>query len=225
MNGEWSLVGVDLGFPPVSCDDPPHPLAHCTPAVAHQLHQLYQDTLRHFDQAYSRGFIDQPEHLHTMGQRFSPAQPQDRHYQPLACQPTEADYQALLTTIVASESSSVMSEEEKNVLLRFYDVSTAELEAHRIPQHVIAYIERNREYLKWLAQSTRICTNFTPIGSPQFAHQNLFHGVQALHRPSLHSSQDYPQPQPQQRPFDWGFMHGDATNSPLPQRQVCLVLN
>jgi hypothetical protein len=58
MNGEWPMVGVDLGFHPISCGDP-HPLAHCTPAVAHQLHQLYQDTLRHFDQAYSRGIINQ----------------------------------------------------------------------------------------------------------------------------------------------------------------------
>src|SRR6266849_5069003 len=123
MNGEWSMVGVDLGFHPISCGDP-HPLAHCTPAVAHQLHQLYQDTLRHFDQAYSRGIINQQEYLHTTSQRFSPAQPQA--LQSLAYQPTEADYQALLATTATSESSSVMFfEEAKNILLPFYDVSAA----------------------------------------------------------------------------------------------------
>jgi hypothetical protein len=221
MNGEWPMVGVDLGFHPISCGDP-HPLAHCTPAVAHRLHQLYQDTLRHFDQAYSRGIINQMEYLHTTGQRPSPAQPQalQRHYQPLAYQPTEADYQALLATIAALESSSVMTfEEAKNILFRFCDVSAAELEAHRVPQHVIAYVEHNREDLKRLAQNPRFCTSFTPIGSPQFVHQNLFNGVQAILRPSLHSSQL------QQRHTDRESMHGDAMNLSLPQQQVCLVIS
>ena len=225
MNGEWSMVGVDLGFHPVSSGDS-HPLAHCTPAVAHQLHQLYQDTLRHFDQAYSRGIINQLEHFNTTSQRPPSAQPQalQRHYHPLAYQPTEADYQALLATIAASESSSVMTfEEAKNVLLRFCDVSAAELEAHRVPQHVIAYVENNREYLKWLAQDPRVCTSLTPIRSPQFVHQNLFNGVQAILPPSLHSSQNHPQLQ--QRHSDWESMHGDAMNLSLPQQQVCLVIS
>jgi hypothetical protein len=227
MNGEWPMIGVDLGFRPVPCGDP-HPLAHCTPAVAHQLHQLYQDTLRHFDQAYSRGIINQLEYLHATGQRPSPAQPQapslQRQYQPLAYQPTEADYQALLATIATSESSSVMTfEEAKNILPRFCDVSAAELEAHRVPQHVIAYVEHNREYLKGLAQNPRVCTSFTPIGSPQFVHQNQFNGVQAIPRPSLYSPQN--RPQLQQRHSDLESMHGDAMNLSLPQQQVCLVIS
>jgi hypothetical protein len=216
MNGEWPMVGVDLGFHPIPCGDP-HPLAHCIPAVAHQLHQLYQDTLRHFDQAYSRGIINQLEYLHTTGQRPSPAQP-------LAYQPTEADYQALLATIAALESSSVMTfEEAKNILFRFCDVSAAELEAHHVPRHVIAYVEHNREDLKRLAQNPRFCTGFTPIGSPQFVHQNLFNGVQAIPRPSLHYSQNHPQLQ--QRHSDRESMHGDAMNLSLPQQQVCLVIS
>jgi hypothetical protein len=224
MNGEWPVVGVDLGFHPVPSGDP-HPLAHCTPAVAHQLHQLYQDTLRHFDQAYSRGIINQHEYLHTTGQRPPSAQPQvlQRQYQTLAYQPTEADYQALLATVAASESSSVMTFEAKNVLLRFCDVSAAELEAHRVPQHVIAYVEHNREYLKGLAQNPRVCTSFTPIGSPQFVHQNQFNGVQAIPRPSLYSPQN--RPQLQQRHSDLESMHGDAMNLSLPQQQVCLVIS
>src|SRR6266478_2536606 len=124
MNGEWPMVGVDLGFPPISCGDP-HPLAHCTPAVAHQLHQLYQNTLRHFDQAYTRGIINQLEYLHTTGQRPSPSQ------QLLAQHPTEADYLALLA--IAPTKSSVLTSEAMSILPRFCDVSTAELEAYSVP--------------------------------------------------------------------------------------------
>lgn len=211
------MVGVDLGFPPVSCGGP-HPLAHCTPAVAHQLHQLYQDTLRHFDQAYSRGVINELEYLHP-----PPAQPQ-RQYQPLAYRPTEADYQALLATIATSESLSLMTfEEAKDTLLQFCDVSGAGLEAHRVPQHVIAYVEHNREYLKWLAQNPRLYTSFTPVRSPQFVHQNPFNGVQAIPCPSLHSPQN--RPQLVQRHSDRGSMYGNAVNLSLPQQQVCLVIS
>lgn len=215
MNGEWPMIGVDLGFHPISCGDP-HPLAHCTPAVAHQLHQLYQDTLRHFDQAYSHGIINQLEYSHTTGQRPPSAQA-------LAYHPSEADYQALLAFVAASESSSVVTfEEAKNVLLRFCDVSAAEFEAHRVPQHVIAYVEHNREHLKWLAQNPRFYTGFAPIG-PQSVHQNMFNGVQEIPQSSLHSPQN--QPQLQQRHFDWESMHGDAMSLSLPQQQVCLVIS
>ena len=48
----------------------------------------------------------------------------------------------IMATIAASESSSVMTfDDTKNVLLRFCDVSGAELEAHRVPQDVIQYVE------------------------------------------------------------------------------------
>jgi hypothetical protein len=173
MNGEWSMVGVDLGFHPVSSCGNPYPLAHCTPAVAHRLHQLYQDTLRHFDQAYSRGAINQLEYFHTTGQRFPSAQPQalTPHYQPLAYQPTEADYQALLANAVSKSPSVMTFDGAKNILPRFCDVSAAELKAHRVPQHVIAYIEHNRDDLNWLAQHPRFSTGFTPVGRTQFADQ------------------------------------------------------
>lgn len=218
MNGEWSMVGVDLGFQPVSYGDP-HPLAHCSPAVAHQLHQLYQDTLRHFDQAYSRGTINQLEYFHTTGQKFPPAQPQvlQRHYQP-AYQPTEAYYQALSVTNAASESSSVVTfDDAKDILPRFCDVSTAELEAHHDPHHVISYVEHNREDLKRLAQHPQFSASFTPVRSTQFVDQNLFNGP----RPSLHFPEDHPQ-LPQRS--DWDSVHGDPVNLPL-QQQVCLVLS
>ena len=55
MNGEWPMVGVDLGFNLISYGDP-YPLVHCTRAVAHQLYEL-SNTLRHFDRACSQ-YVD-----------------------------------------------------------------------------------------------------------------------------------------------------------------------
>ncbi|KAI0279316.1 hypothetical protein BGY98DRAFT_933326 [Russula aff. rugulosa BPL654] len=130
MNGEWSMVGVDLGFRPVSCGNP-HLLAQCTPAVAHQLHQLYQDTLRHFDQAYTRGTINQ---LETFP---SPTSSSAMTLPTIGISTYGIRLPGALATIAASESSSVMTfDDAKNVLLRFCDVSGAELEAHRVPQNV-----------------------------------------------------------------------------------------
>jgi hypothetical protein len=217
MNGEWPLVGVDLGFSPVSRGDP-HLLAHCTPAVAHQLHQLYQDTLRHFDQAYSRDVVGQSGNFHTPSQ-VPPQPPHQHEHQSLVHQPTEADYRALLA--IATSELSVMTAETMSVLPRFCDVSGAELEAHHAPEHVIAYIEYNRDHLKWLAQDPRFRTAFTPTESPQLVHQN---GVQA----TVHSSLGSPQyhPQLQQWGLDSELIHGNAMMTlSLPQRQVCLVLS
>jgi hypothetical protein len=71
MNGEWPMAGVDLGFHPVSCGDP-YPSA-----VAHQLHQLYQNTFAFRLGVYSRHhYCNQLEYVHTTGQRSSMAQPQ-----------------------------------------------------------------------------------------------------------------------------------------------------
>jgi len=65
-------------------------------------------------------------------------------------QPTEADYQALLTSI--SSESLVITPEAMSILPRFSHTSGAELEAHRVPQHVIAFVEQNREQLQRAAQ-------------------------------------------------------------------------
>ena len=111
-----------------------------------------------------------------------------------------------------------------SVLPRFCDVSGAELEAHHAPEHVIAYIEHNREHLKWLAQDPRFRTIFTPTESPQLVYQNLRNGVQA----TVHSSLGSPQyhPQLQQWRSDSELTHGNAMMTlSLPQRQVCLVLS
>jgi hypothetical protein len=71
--------------------------------------------------------------------------------QPQVHQPTEADYQALLASI-PSESSIMMTSDAMSILPRFSHTSGADLEAHRVPQHVIAFVEQNRENLQRAAQ-------------------------------------------------------------------------
>jgi hypothetical protein len=39
-----------------------------------------------------------------------------------------------------------------SILPRFSNTSGADLEAHRVPQHVIAFVEHNREHLQRAAQ-------------------------------------------------------------------------
>jgi len=59
-NGEWPILGAALGFPPhpfPSGDPTGVQPPRCTPAVAHRLQQLYQDNLRHFDQAYASNIL------------------------------------------------------------------------------------------------------------------------------------------------------------------------
>ena len=62
----------------------------------------------------------------------------------------EADYQALLVSI-PSESPGI-TPEAMSILPRFSHTSGADLEAHRVPQHVIAFVEQNREQLQRAAQ-------------------------------------------------------------------------
>lgn len=220
VNGEWPMVGIDLGFPPVSWGGP-YQLAYCSPAVAHQLQQLYQETLRHFDQAYSCGMIAQLRNSQAQGQ--VPSQPPQPHAQPVTHQRTEADYQALLAN--TTSESSLMSFEARNTLHRFWDASGAELEAHRVPQHVIAFVEHNREHLKSLAQDPRLRPGFTPTENPQLVRQNQLYqasGLQTMVHSSLQSLQNHHHQQQQWR-ADGELMHGGVMNV-SPQQQVCPVL-
>jgi hypothetical protein len=225
VNGEWPIIGIDLGFPPVSWGV--HQSAYCSPAAAHQLQQLYQETLRYFDQAYSRGIIAQLRNSQAPSQALS--QSPQPHAQPLAYQRTEADYQALLASTM-SESSVIF--EALDILPRFWDAPGAELEAHRVPQRVIAFIEQNREYLKWLSQDPRSSTDSTPIEGPQPIQQNQLHQalsrIQIMFHPSLPPLQNLQQQQQQQQQqprADGGLMHGGVMNSSLSQQQVCLVVS
>lgn len=227
VNGEWPIVGIDLGFPAVSWGDNPQ-LAYCSPAVAHQLQQLYQETLRYFDQAYSRGVIAQLGNTQAPGQ--APSQPPQPHAQPLAYQRTEADYQALFASAMSSESeSSLMS-----ILPRFWDARSAELEARRVPQRVIALVEQHREYLRGLAQDPRFRGGFTLTPTEegrQLDGQNQLSGIQITFHPHVTPLQNLQQPlrqhQQQQQPrADGGLTPGGVMNLGLPQQQqVCFVVS
>jgi hypothetical protein len=86
---------------------------------------LYNDALRYFDQLYIHTIVAEPH------------------------QPTEADYQALLTSITAG---SVTGPDAISLLPRFSHISGADLEAHYVPQHVITFVEQNRESLQRAAR-------------------------------------------------------------------------
>ena len=74
-----------------------------------------------------------------------PTQPQAPPHQP-----TEADYQALLASVTSEPST--LNSDAMSILPRFSHTSGADLEAHRVPQHVIAFVEQNREHLQRAAQ-------------------------------------------------------------------------
>jgi hypothetical protein len=106
--------------------------------VAQRLRQLYNGALREFEQAYISG-------LHFAAQfKASRQAPQPPQPPP----PTEEDYEALLTRI---SSGSSAGETIMNMIVRFAHTSCAELEAHSVPHLVIAYIERFREHLQFMA--------------------------------------------------------------------------
>jgi len=77
-------------------------------------------------------------------------------------QPTEADYQALLASI--SSESPAITPEAMSILPRFSHTSGADLEAHRVPQNVIAFIEQNRQQLQRAEQhQTRFRAGNAPL--------------------------------------------------------------
>ena len=107
------MVGVELGFPRIAWEYPgSDQWAHCSPSVAHQLQQLYQDTLRLFDHAYSCGMIDQLRNSQTPVQVQVPSQPPQSPAQPLAYQRTDADYQAPLAGVTNTPQSSIVTFQE-----------------------------------------------------------------------------------------------------------------
>jgi hypothetical protein len=128
--GEWPLIGAALGLPsppPVSFSswgDPSHDqLTYCAPpAVAYRLQQLYQDSLRHFDQVYISSSAvlrsrNQSDQVIVNGPQPPQQQATELSPQP---QPTEAHRQTLLAH-VPSES------------------------ALGVPQHATAFVEQNAQ--------------------------------------------------------------------------------
>jgi hypothetical protein len=87
-NHEWPAVGATLGLPLLYAGDLTQP-PRSSPAIAHQLQQLYNDYLRHFEQAYINNVLARLR-LHALSQVS--AQPSQQQAQ--QDQPTYADYQA-----------------------------------------------------------------------------------------------------------------------------------
>lgn len=65
-------------------------------------------------------------------------------------QPTYADYQALLTSI--QPDLSTLTPEAMSFLPRFSHTSGADLEAHRVPSHIVAFMEQHRSHLQRAAR-------------------------------------------------------------------------
>jgi hypothetical protein len=137
---------------------------------------MYNDVLRQFDHAYISSFL-----ARIRGQM--PSQPPQPQAQPH--QPTEADYQALLGSI--SPEAPITTAEAMSILPRFSHTSGADLEAHRVPQNVIAFIEQNREYLQRAAQDQSgfraglTSTKNVPLDNRSQANQAT--ALQAMARP------------------------------------------
>jgi hypothetical protein len=70
--------------------------------------------------------------------------------QPQPHQLTKADYQVLLASI--PQDSSVMTLEAVSILPRFSHTSGADLEAHRVPSNIVAFVEQHRDQLQRAAQ-------------------------------------------------------------------------
>jgi hypothetical protein len=141
-----------------ACQRSDSTVPRCGPVIAQRLQQLYNDVLRHFDQVYISDIVAQLRNSQASGQlRSQPPRPQAQPHQP-----TEAGYHALLASITETVS----------ILPRFSHTSGAELRAHHVPQHIITFVEQNREHLRRAAQdlsglragltSTRTQVNHTP---------------------------------------------------------------
>jgi hypothetical protein len=99
--------------------------------------------------------------------------------------PTNADYLALLASIPSG--SSAMNGEVMGILPRFSHTYGADLEAHHVPQHVITFVEQNREHLQRAAQGMsgfRAGLTFTKNAPPDNRTQvNHASALQTMARP------------------------------------------
>ncbi|KAH9972704.1 hypothetical protein BGW80DRAFT_339639 [Lactifluus volemus] len=99
-------------------------------------------------------------------------------------QPTEAEYQALLST---TSESSLIAAHSLSILPRFAHTSGVDIEAHRIPQHTIAFVEQNRDHLQRTAQDKNgFRAALTSTKAPQLDNRAQFNQgstLQAMGRP------------------------------------------
>lgn len=119
-------------------------LLGCSPTIALRLQQLYQTTLRHFDQAYISS--TQARSLQTSGQ----ARPQPPQRQAELPQLTEVAHETLLEDVPLE--ASPLTSEVMRLLPQFSGTPGAKLETKGSPQPIIAFVGPNKEYLQPSAQ-------------------------------------------------------------------------
>jgi len=142
-NDEWPVVGVALGFPSLLSDSMGNgQMLVSSRAVGLRLQQLYQATLRHFDQVYVSS--SQARSLQTSGQ----APPQPPQQQAELQQPAEADHETFLVDVL---EASPPTSEVTRLLPQLSGTPGAELGMTGTPQHIIASVEQNRELSQHLA--------------------------------------------------------------------------
>ncbi|KAH9972706.1 hypothetical protein BGW80DRAFT_339810 [Lactifluus volemus] len=138
-NDEWPIIGCAVGFPSVHPGDASQP-PQCTPVIAQRLQQLYNGSLRLFDQVYVHSII---RLRRSLGLTPLPSQLPPRPQPQLAQR----------TLLAAISQSSPVANELIHMLLRFAHTSRAELEARRVPQNIIAFVEGRRDFLQREAQA------------------------------------------------------------------------
>ena len=131
-------MGAALGFPPFSVGDFTQP-PQCAPTIAHRLKRLYKACLDYVL------FAKLTESLRLSQISAQPSQRQAHPHQS-----TEADYQVLLANI--PQDSSAMTPKAISILPRVLHTSDADLEAHRVPSHIVSFVDQHRDHLQRAAQ-------------------------------------------------------------------------
>jgi len=144
-NNEWPAIGADLGFPPVPNGDIGQPV-RCEPAIARRLQQLYDDFLRHFDKAYVTNLIPRLKSLQMADQVLF------QHLQSQAHQPTESDYQVILTGITSD--LSLLTSEVMSILPQFANTSCVEFEVQDVLLRVLLHVSHLRQHWRLNPQLT-----------------------------------------------------------------------
>ncbi|KAH9178374.1 hypothetical protein EDB89DRAFT_1170790 [Lactarius sanguifluus] len=104
--------------------------------------------------------LDSVESLGT--QRQLSGHPVEIYYMPHPA--TDADYQALLANIPSS--ASALTATVMSILPRFSHTSGAELEGHRVPPHIVAFLEQHRDNLQRAAQDQNVFRAYPKWGPP-----------------------------------------------------------
>jgi hypothetical protein len=147
--------------------------------MAHRLQQLYNEVLRQFDQVYISSIIARSRNSQASGQFSQPAPPQAQPRQP-----TEADYQALLASITSEPL--LTNVQMMCIIPRFSHTSGAELEAHHVPPHVIAFVEQHRVHLQRAILDNGFRSDFKPVRSePLDNHTQVNHASPIIHQMSF----------------------------------------